>query len=47
MQNYRTIALTALELALIGGPTPTRTENCAFGVRCFTIETMGPFGEYT
>lgn len=28
----------------MGGPTPTRTGNLAFGVRCFTIETMDPRG---
>src|SRR3989338_6789233 len=26
----------------MGGPTRTRTWNLAFGVRCFTIETIGP-----
>ncbi len=28
---------------LLCGPTRIRTLNLAFGVRCFTIETMDPF----
>ena len=36
----------ALIFKVAGGPAQTRTGNLAFGVRCFTVETTGPWAHF-